>query len=402
MWGDMMPVLEKKILLYLEKNAVIFVGVLVTIGALVVRSLGKDFVSGDMYSCLLPWFQEFLDAGGLKALNSQIGNYNILYQVIIALLSYIDMPAIYLYKSVSCFFDFALAFMVAYAVREVSNNKSQYLFLAVYTAVLFMPTVILNSSFWGQCDSIFSTFCVWALLLLYQKKYKKSFAILGIAFAFKLQAIFVIPFFIVYYVIEKRFSIIYFGLSFLTFYATCIPGFLCGRSLLEPIKIYMGQSNEYEEMCMNFPNIWGIFGHWYYYYMAKMAIISTIIALAMLLLFLMDCKVSLMSSAEHYMLVVCWSIWTCLMFLPAMHERYAYLLDVLLLMLLFVERKYWKICVSAIAVSSLTYVQYLFEYTLFPNGRVVLYIVLYVIYTALVVRRFRGETRSLTSKQDFK
>lgn len=57
--------------------------------------------------------------------------------------------------------------------------------------------MILNLSVWGQCDSIYVTFVIWTIYFLYKEKYRKAFIFLGIAFAFKLQAVFIMP--IVFY-----------------------------------------------------------------------------------------------------------------------------------------------------------------------------------------------------------
>ena len=55
-----------------------------------------------MYSCLVPWFDEIKDMGGICALSEQVGNYNLLYQTIISLMTYIPMDDMYLYKIFSC------------------------------------------------------------------------------------------------------------------------------------------------------------------------------------------------------------------------------------------------------------------------------------------------------------
>ena len=63
---------------------------------------------------------------------------------------------------------------------------NKFLELITYALVLIIPTVMLNSGMWGQCDSIYTTFVILALYFLVKEKYSLSFIMLGISFAFKL------------------------------------------------------------------------------------------------------------------------------------------------------------------------------------------------------------------------
>ena len=110
-----------------------------------------------------------------------------------------------MYKIVSIVFDFVLAvtiglFVCSFAYPKERKSLEQklisYGFVIPYGAVLFTPTVFINSGIWGQCDVIYSTFVILALYKLYHKKYLPAFILLGVGFAFKLQAVFVLPLFL--------------------------------------------------------------------------------------------------------------------------------------------------------------------------------------------------------------
>lgn len=180
--------------------------VIISVLGFFVRLPGRAFVSGDAASFLLPWF-DIIEGNGIQSIGIQVGDYNMAYQLLIALLTYIPFNALYLYKGVSSVFDFLLAGVTALFVCQIKGKRSSNLFVGVYTAVLFVPTVILNSSVWAQCDSIFTTFIIAALYFLLKKQYKCAFAFLGVAFTFKLQTVFVLPFFLYYYFSEKEFSL---------------------------------------------------------------------------------------------------------------------------------------------------------------------------------------------------
>ena len=126
----------------------------------------------------------------------------------LAILSYLPFEPLYMIKAVSVVFDFILSIMVAKLIYALTKSESKAVFS--YAVVLFLPTNIINSSLWGQCDSIYVTFVICSLYYLVRNCFKTSFVILGIAFAFKLQTIFIVPIFVYYYFIEKKYSILYF------------------------------------------------------------------------------------------------------------------------------------------------------------------------------------------------
>ena len=196
--------LERKIIRIIEEHKDVLFFLIVSLLGAIIRMLGRDFVSKDMLIFLKPWFESIKSQGGLKGLSSQVGDYNILYQTIIALFTYINIESIYLYKILSCIFDFLLAYYSAEFICELLfKPKYGFTFNCAYCLILISPTVIFNSSFWGQCDAIYVLFCILTLRNLYKEKYAKSFIFLGVAFAFKLQTIFIVPFIVCYYFYKK-------------------------------------------------------------------------------------------------------------------------------------------------------------------------------------------------------
>ncbi len=178
-----------------------------------IRFQGRTLISGDMSFYLLPWYDQMTEQG-FFTLKNQVGEYNILYQELMALMTYIPWKPMYMIKVLSMVFDYLLAFAVAdFACKIKREKQDSAIFQAVYAIVLLLPPVVLNSAYWGQCDSIFSFFAVLSLIDLYEEKYNRSFIYLGIAFAFKLQTIFIFPFYVCLYFYKKKFSITKFLLA---------------------------------------------------------------------------------------------------------------------------------------------------------------------------------------------
>lgn len=241
---------------------------------------------------------------------------------------------------------------------KLSKKKDFFVFSVAYSIILFLPTVLFDSSYWGQCDSIYTTFVILTLLFMFDERYMLSFIMLGIAFSFKFQAIFIVPFIVCYYICKKQFSILYFFVSVAVFWISGIPAYLNGRSLLTPFKIYSSQTGTYQSMSLNIPNFWNLIGG-DYKSLHTFAIVLTIALCGIGLYFAMSDKLKLENELS-YASTATWFVWTCLLFLPAMHERYTYLLDILLVVLVFLDKKYLKYAVISVMLNIMTYCHFLF------------------------------------------
>lgn len=369
---------ERRLIEAIDRHKVVLFFIIVSVLGMLIRLPARAFVSRDAKNCLLPWFNT-IQEGGLKSLSKQVGDYNMVYQLLIALMTYLPIKPLYLYKGLSIVFDFLLAGVTALLVCELRQKKSRSCFAIVYAAVLFVPPVIFNSSIWAQCDSIYTTFVVASLYFLLKRKYKSAFALLGVALTFKLQAIFVVPFFIYYYFSEREFSLSNFLLTLLFFYIPCIPVILAGRGLLDPFRIYLHQAHEYGKMTLNFPSIWNLVGL-DYGMLRYVAILLTFTVLGCGLFMLLLRKKSL-REPDSFIKVAVWTVWTCLLLLPAMHERYGYMLDILLLVLTFVDRKNLLYLSVTLTCSMLTYGAFLFELPKNIPLLAVFFLAAYLLYT---------------------
>lgn len=385
---------EKKIIHWTERHSDVLFLIIVSILGLCVRFVGKDFVSGDASGFLLPWYEEIKEKGGFSALTTQTGDYNIPYQIWICIMTYLPFEPLYLYKALSIVFDYILAFSCALFVFDLNDRTSRNAVFLTYTVILFMPTVVLNSSVWAQCDSIYTSFLVLSADRLYCKKYIPSFLFLGVAFAFKFQAVFVIPFYLYVWIREKKFSILQFFWIAVVDYIMCIPAFLQGRSQRAVYQIYFSQMGTYETMAANFPSFWNLVGN-DYETLSRMAIILTFAILGIMLFILMSRQVSIEQN-ETWMLLLCWSVWTCILFLPSMHERYAYVLDAALLVLALVKPKYSLFFVLAEMVSCMTYGNFLFDLEELVSMQILsmVYTAVYLAFTCCVLMHLLGDRTS--------
>lgn len=74
-----------------------------------VRLSVRNFVSLDYIQFLHPWFTVIEGGKWNRCSKTLSGDYNILYQFLIAILTYFPVKDLYLYKMLSMLFDFILA-----------------------------------------------------------------------------------------------------------------------------------------------------------------------------------------------------------------------------------------------------------------------------------------------------
>jgi hypothetical protein len=94
-----------------------------------------------------------------------------------------------------------------------------------------------------------------------------------------------------------------------------------------------------------------------------------------------------MSNRSNFLLVSIWTVFTCLVFLSSMHERYGYLLDILTIIYAVVTVKRVWLPVLCQLVSLRGYCFYLFSYDVLDIKIVaVIYIAVYAYVTYMFVK----------------
>ena len=144
-----MTKIESKFFDFVQRHLPILLIAAATILGMVIRYCGRSYQSGDFISFLNPWWSQ-IEAGGLGGLKTQVGNYNIPYQIIIYILTLFPLKSLYAYKLVSIVFDVVLAISAGLLVNEVSGKKSDFVFSLTYSLVFCSITVCFNSAFWAE------------------------------------------------------------------------------------------------------------------------------------------------------------------------------------------------------------------------------------------------------------
>ena len=345
---------------FFRKHILLIVLIVLSVFALVMRILFFDYVSGDMGSFLIPWMNYFKNNGHFLALRdmTQCPNANYLYGYynLLALVSYFNGRPIDLIKSISVFFDFALAIGVALVTYHYSKSKTT--FTVSYLIVLFAPTVFANSAIWGQCDQIYVCLIVYAFLLILKKHNVIATLILGISLGFKLQTIFILPL-LGFMWLNKKYRIFNLFLLPIGFMITALPSYLVGGSFVAPFVAIGLQLGQYSDLNYGSGSMYA-FMEMYYIKECFNKGTAIILALAIMLFVMFVLFYKKVECNEKNILYVA-TLYALLapFVLPHMHERYFFMADIFILLYDIVHKKQYYLAPLMIFSSINTYTHFL-------------------------------------------
>ena len=202
------------------------------------------------------------------------------------------------------------------------------------------PVLILGAAGWGQVDMGYAALAVLSIWLLLKGNSRWAMVSLGLALSLKLQAVFLIPLFLIYNFVERKFSFLELIIVPAVWILLGVPMALCGQSPLYAVTCYLAQTELYSNPTFNCPNVFALLGDamsgkqmiqgmWSRYGMAL-----CVAALGGMLTWLTVRRRRLDERAT--LLLGAWCVLCCIFFLPRMHERYGIIGEVLLLC--------WAVC----------------------------------------------------------
>ncbi len=297
---------------------------------LLLRLVWFGVETSDFTDFLRPWTAKFRKYGHLAALSREIGNYNVPYLVFLALFSYWDVPELYLIKLTSTLFDLVLAVTLCRIVLHVTASEVRACF--ALTIALALPTVFLNTAIWGQCDSIYVSLALLGLYLCLADKPWAGMIALGFSFAFKLQAIFLIPVFFACLLCGKL------KLRHLPFFPASYlfavsPAIIAGKPFKDVVLFYISSASTVGDgLNYNSPSMYALPPFWNPTDPEAAARLGLILAAALCVLFALVFLLRWKKIDDRSILFAALLL-TCgiPLFLPHMHERYFYFVDVLTL-----------------------------------------------------------------------
>lgn len=338
-----------------RERLILLIGV---VAALVVRMFFLDVESGDYVKYLDPWYRFIQANGAFHAFHFRFANYSPLYLHLLSITSALAIKNIYVIKTWSILSDFLGA---AFAYRIVKRSYPQSLRpAACFVAVLLIPTVVLNSAAWGQCDMMVCSLVLGAIYYLLEKKYHPSFILLGIALALKPQAMFILPIFGLGW-LRKQYPIWFFAYPPLIYLLTILPSWLAGRHLKELLLIYFNNATG-KYLVAGIPNFFTFIAsgmqHYAFWTAFGLSLAAAVILAAFLAVHLRTRHQNL--SDQRVIELVLFSAVAAPFFLPQMHDRYYFVADVFSVLYCVVSRANFLVPTAILAASLLAYLNYLY------------------------------------------
>lgn len=363
----------------LRKSSYLYISVLAIGLAFALRGGQMNYQSGDYNTFLSNWV-EYFRVNGFKGFSESVGNYNVPYLYFLALFSYLPLNDLYLIKLLSIFFDVVLAFGMMKLASVFTHSAPKR--LAAYLITLLLPTVVINGSMWGQCDSIYTALAVLALWLALSKRPKLSMVFMALSFGFKLQAIFIMPIFLVL-LFAKKVKFWHFFIFPATYIIEILPAVLSGRPFIDTLMLYFNQADSVGDgLNYNSPSFFAMLSS--EVNVAAMSAVGVAVAFLFVFGILIWAWYKRENLNNEAILGIAILFVAGIPFLlPHMHDRYFFMLDVLTLLPAVLWIGYAPAALFASFASILCYYSYLNSAYLLPLrfGSFALIAVLIIFFT---------------------
>lgn len=349
--------------------------------ALCLRLIFLNHISPDYVSFLSKWVETMRSMTPRQALATPIGDYNMPYLYFLLLVSRLPMYDLYAIKLLSILADVFAALAVVKLTGLFTRNTAKL--LLAFSGALLAPTLLLNGSYWGQCDSVYGALALWGLYFGLTQRPLLCLSLLALSFAFKLQAVFLLPI-VIFLLVMGELKLKHLPIFPAVFFAMMLPALLAGRSVSDTFSIYFSQAGAYPYLSLNAPSFWVMVPNDYFNELTPGPVLfAGIGVLALLFLFLKGHITLRKTDLLDLSLIFCLMI---PYLLPKMHERYFYLAEILSLVYWARFPKRWPVTLVILLGGFLSYRSYLFggEAILTNAQMAIAYgaVLCYLIYTA--------------------
>lgn len=294
---------------------------------------------GDYTFFLKPWVEFIRSHGYWQAFRFEFANYSPAYLYFLLGIAKLGGEPLIPIKLVSICFEYVAAWFIGgIAYQKYKEDWVRWCALAV---VPLLPTVLINSSYWGQCDSVYASFLVGSIYFVLRKRSFLSILFLGISFSFKLQAVLLFPFYFVL-LLKNRVKWYYFLLVPAVYLISLLPAYCAGRPLTELLSVFISQSEYYDSLSLQFPNLYMWISDDHYETVKWIGILLTCL-FALLTGGLLAKKYRAQLTNNYLVRLALLSAVIFPFLLPGMHERYMYVGDLLAVAyIMYFPRKFYN------------------------------------------------------------
>ncbi len=334
-----------------------------------------------------------------------------------AFLALIKLPAI--------IFDMCLGLLIYFAARKKWNEKASLILMSLY---LFNPVVYLNSSIWGQVDSVFTFSIILMCLLIYFNKTHLAYFAYGIGVLIKPQMFMFTPVLLlalleevfldkstVKYKIKFQAKKLAYQMKF------CVPAIIMTFLLAAPfgLKTVIGQyfdtMGSYPYATVNAYNLWAMFGlDWApqtdRVLMLTYAQWGTLFIVAIVMVTILIWISNVNDRTRYFVMAafICAGMFTLSV---RMHERYIYPAVIILLVLFIYTRKVGAFVLYTLYTIAHFYngahVLFFYDYQNFDAQAApiilisILQVIIFVFFMIYIVKNYIAKENTDTPMDDF-
>ena len=321
--------------------------------ACLIRLVYLNYEAPDFGFCLLPWYNQ-IEAHGLGSITYQFCNYPPLYLHLVALGTHLPLPPLYLYKFIAFGADFACAWLTYRSLLPSVTSRKVAIVAAL--GVLVAPTVVYNSALMSQADMTYTVFLVLAAHLMGRGSYGHALVAVGLAFCFKLQAVFfALPVAALW--VRGKVTLPQLLVIPGAYVLSTIPSGLLGRGWLDVLTIYVHQTTHFPSLTLCAPSVYAFLAGFPYLPVAYVGI-----ALTGGFLFFFAYLVMVKRMAFTPRLIISLGLLSTLgipYLLPSMHERYFFAADIFAILYAFHYPRRFFVPIVMIFCSFMSYNCYL-------------------------------------------
>lgn len=212
-----------------------------------------QLTTSDLVAYNLPWLGHIVAVGPVTAFAHPFGNYTPPYGYLLAAVSPLAavLPGTLVIKLLS----FGCTLLLTASVWRLLRAMNVVHAARWAMLVPVLPSVMISGAILGQCDALYVAPCVMAVAAAIERRHRTMLAWCGLAFAIKAQALFGAPF-VLAMVIARQVPVRHWLYAPAAFAAALAPAALCGWPIADLLTIYLRQSQWFDDIARNAPNVW--------------------------------------------------------------------------------------------------------------------------------------------------
>lgn len=357
---------DKQLLIHKNWVSYSLLALLLIIG-IIARTAVINFTNIDTSNYLIPWYDYISNKGIATALGDNFANYTPLYTYLLALMTVMPIPKLTAIKLIPITMDIINAFMI----YKIVKHKYPQGLVALWASTIFwcLPTVVLNSAFWGQADSLYAGFLLMTLYFLIVNRPFLAVLLFSVSISIKLQAIFMGPLLAIIvlgsafkpsvFKYATKIKVWYFMLIPIVYSMLCLPAVILGRQWSDVWTIYAAQADTFKWLSAYAANPYIFIPNQYFGPVSKFGLIFATACMLTWIVFTVIREVKF--SKDRLMLVALTAVALAPYLLPQMHERYFYAADLISLIVAFYLPRLWFLPLMFQITSSFAYYPVLSE-----------------------------------------